>query len=134
MLKKEGNRWQPDSYSSYRELSQLILGVSSSSVSAVNGSCLNPFLVQACNHLQQSKVLHMGKFLVWEGELKFCSSLRELYNIESSCTCLIRPFVLTEVAYGQDREVINSIVNTKIISLDCIHNNQCHTIYPWIYF
>lgn len=50
-FKKEGNRWQPDSYSSERELSQFILMVSSSSVSAVNGTCLNPFLVQAFNHL-----------------------------------------------------------------------------------
>lgn len=49
--------------------------------------------------------------------------------MESSHTGLIRLSVLKEVAYGQDREVINSIFNTKIICLDSIHNNQCNKIY-----
>lgn len=49
--------------------------------------------------------------------------------MESSYTCLIRPSVLKEVAYGQDREAINSVLNTKIISLDSLHNKQCYKIY-----
>lgn len=63
------------------------------------------------------------------GGVNVCSSLKKLYNVESSCTCLIRPSVLKEVAYGQDREAINSILNTKIISLDGLHNKQCYKIY-----
>lgn len=46
-----------------------------------------------------------------------------------SSTCLIRPSVLKEVTYGQDREVINSVLNTKIISLDGLHYKQCYKIY-----
>lgn len=73
----------------------------------------------------------MGKYF---GGLKFCSSLRKVCEMESSCTCLIRPFVLTEVAYGQGREVVNGILDAKIISLACIHSKQCHKIHPWTYF
>ena len=36
--------------------------------------------------------------------------------------------MLIGAVYGQDREVITNILNTKIISLDCIHNKLCHKI------
>lgn len=70
-LKKEGNRWQPDSYCFYRELSQFIWGVNFSSVSAMNEVVWIHFWFKSIIICSNPKFFTWEKYLVGGGELMF---------------------------------------------------------------